>query len=295
MDNSKRHAYLIIAHNDFDVLEKLLMLLDNDRNDIFIHIDKKVKNFDFDYYKNIVKKSGLCFTERTNIMWGHHSQIMCELLMLKYAVQGEYQYYHLLSGIDFPVKKQSEIHRFFDENNGKEFVRIADFDKNSIESRVVYYHFTRYHRNRNKYIRRIGRYIDRMLVNIQKRLKIFRKIANAANIKGGPNWFSITHSLAMYVVSEEKWIRKHFKHTLCADEVFLQTLITNSSFKENLYLNNRKYSDNMRYVSWGANAPRVLDNSDFDLLINSNKLFARKFSMKKEPEFVEKLYNYLKE
>ena len=37
-----RHAYLIIAHADFELLENLLSVLDYEDNDIFIHIDKKV-------------------------------------------------------------------------------------------------------------------------------------------------------------------------------------------------------------------------------------------------------------
>lgn len=36
-----KHAYLIMAHNEFDILEKQLILLDDYRNDIYIHIDKK--------------------------------------------------------------------------------------------------------------------------------------------------------------------------------------------------------------------------------------------------------------
>ena len=31
-----KHAYLIMAHNDFDILEKQLRLLDDIRNDIYI-------------------------------------------------------------------------------------------------------------------------------------------------------------------------------------------------------------------------------------------------------------------
>ena len=45
-----KHAYLIIAHNNFYILEKLIKLIDDKRNDIYIHIDKKIRNFDFDYY-----------------------------------------------------------------------------------------------------------------------------------------------------------------------------------------------------------------------------------------------------
>lgn len=37
------HAYLIIAHNEFEVLTKLIGLLDDNRNDIYVHIDKKVE------------------------------------------------------------------------------------------------------------------------------------------------------------------------------------------------------------------------------------------------------------
>ena len=47
-----KHAYLIMAHNEFYILEKLLKLIDDERNDIYLHIDKKAKNFNFDKIKN---------------------------------------------------------------------------------------------------------------------------------------------------------------------------------------------------------------------------------------------------
>ncbi|SCN26461.1 hypothetical protein N3C_2841 [Clostridium sp. N3C] len=55
MKNGK-HAYLIIAHNNFYILEELIKLLDDTRSDIYIHIDKKVKNFNFYKFKEIPKK-----------------------------------------------------------------------------------------------------------------------------------------------------------------------------------------------------------------------------------------------
>ena len=48
-----KHAYLIVAHNNFYILEKLIRLIDDTRNDIYLHIDKKTKNFDFEYFKNM--------------------------------------------------------------------------------------------------------------------------------------------------------------------------------------------------------------------------------------------------
>ena len=50
----KKHAYLIMAHDNFYILEKLIQLIDYDLNDIYIHIDKKAKNFNFNYFRNLV-------------------------------------------------------------------------------------------------------------------------------------------------------------------------------------------------------------------------------------------------
>ena len=36
-----RHAFLIIAHGDYDILEMEISLLDHERSDIYILIDKK--------------------------------------------------------------------------------------------------------------------------------------------------------------------------------------------------------------------------------------------------------------
>ena len=59
-----KHAYLIMAHNNLYVLEKLLLLLDDYRNDIYIHIDAKLKNVNLTYFKNIINKSNLIYTKK---------------------------------------------------------------------------------------------------------------------------------------------------------------------------------------------------------------------------------------
>lgn len=37
-----KHAYLIIAHNEFELLKLLIDRIDDARNDIYIHIDQKL-------------------------------------------------------------------------------------------------------------------------------------------------------------------------------------------------------------------------------------------------------------
>ena len=51
---NKKHAYLIMAHNDFQILIEILKELDHERNDIFLHIDKKTLEFPEQKIKNAV-------------------------------------------------------------------------------------------------------------------------------------------------------------------------------------------------------------------------------------------------
>lgn len=41
-----KHAYCILAHNNWEQLQLLLNCIDDDRNDIYLHIDvKQIKKF----------------------------------------------------------------------------------------------------------------------------------------------------------------------------------------------------------------------------------------------------------
>lgn len=53
----EKHAYLIMAHTQFEQLGVLLELLDYGENDIYLHIDKKAKFVDEGWLYSLVKKS----------------------------------------------------------------------------------------------------------------------------------------------------------------------------------------------------------------------------------------------
>ena len=56
-----KHAFLIIAHNEYPILEVLLSMLDDERNDIYLHIDKRAVGL----YQKILL-SGKTFSNKTN-------------------------------------------------------------------------------------------------------------------------------------------------------------------------------------------------------------------------------------
>ena len=289
-----KQAYLIMAHNDFTVLEKELKLLDNENNDIYLHIDKKVKNFDFDYFKNLIKKSNLYFTKRLDVRWGSFKQIECEYLLFKTASVNNYSYYHLLSGIDMPLKSQTEIYEFFKENKGKEFVCFDNHKNISISAleRVKYYHFfTSLARSKNKLLRKFFQKFHFHSLKIQKKLKVNRLKKVNYGFRKGANWVSVTNEFVKYLLSKEKEVKKIFKYSYCADELFVQTIIYNSKFYQNVYSKkNDDYLGIKRFIDWQRGEPYTFTIEDYDLLMNSNCFWARKFSSQKDKEIIDKIY-----
>lgn len=292
------HAYLIIAHNKFNQLKKLLQVLDDPRNDLFIHIDKKsLHNFCLDDVKQILKYSKIYLIENpVSVIWGSESQIVAELLLLKKATNtNQYDYYHLLSGIDFPLKSQEYIHNFFDNNKGKEFIEYCF--NNNIEKRIQYYYFF------NKFIGKPNT-IPKKIVNIIEKISI--KIQEVLNLKRypnkifykGANWFSITDKCARYIINKKEEILQTYKNSFCCDELFVQTIIYGTQFYDNLYFtnhNSKEYSNLsiMRYIDWKRGNPYTFKSIDYDNLINSPYLWGRKFDEDIDSKIIDKLIAYI--
>ena len=79
----QKHAYLIMAHGDFALLQCLARALDDPRNDLFIHIDAKVSNLP---EVRTEKAGAYMLKDRIDVRWGDVSQIETELLLFKTAV-----------------------------------------------------------------------------------------------------------------------------------------------------------------------------------------------------------------
>jgi len=72
----------------------------------------------------VVEKAGLTMlSDRVDVRWGDLTVVEAEYKLFEAAkAKGPYQYYHLLSGVDLPLKSQDYIHEFCDRYGGKEFI-----------------------------------------------------------------------------------------------------------------------------------------------------------------------------
>lgn len=66
-----KHAYLLMIHENSLVLNRLIRLIDDNWNDIYIHIDKNAKNIDPSEIKQFAQKSKVYFVKRHKVYWGN--------------------------------------------------------------------------------------------------------------------------------------------------------------------------------------------------------------------------------
>lgn len=291
-----KHAYLIMAHNQLPLLRILLTCLDHEDNDIFIHMDKRT-SCDLTELRAVVKKSGCWFTPRIRVSWGGYSQIQAELILLQTAVnRGSYAYYHLITGVDLPLRSQDRIHAFFDSCGGKEFISCSSDVPTAFSDRLRYYYpFQEYFQRGSL----PGRILRGGLLRLQKLLRIDRTRQLQATLGVGSAYFDITEEMAHYLLSQKPFIEKHFRFTLCCDEMFLQTVFLSSPYgdKNVRYHSNqpthpfinRTYLDVMRAIDWTRGEPYTYTEADYDMLMESGCLFARKFDYDKTPALVHRI------
>jgi len=285
--NAHRHAYLIICHNNFEQLCLLLELLDDVRNDIYIHIDKKVKEPPFDMLRGAVRASGLEFVERVDVSWGGYSQIRAEMMLLEAAAPKGYAYCHLISGVDMPLKTQDEIHAFFDALGQRECVNLSP-TQYAVDRVMYYYPLQDFVSRKKGFVFKLLRGLQKLLVAAQRLLGFNRVRGQEQYFVKGSNWVDISGEFASWILDRKEWVEKTFKNSFCADELFVEAMLMQSPFKDRLY------SDELRHIDWERGWPYTFTKEDYALLCGSDMLFARKLDSNVDAEIVRLIYEHVK-
>lgn len=294
------HAYLLLVHACPGQVCKLLSLLDDPRNDIFVHIDGKAA-FGPETFRDVCRFSRVQFiSPRLPVHWGGVNMMRATLALLKAATAEPHAYYHLLSGMDLPLKTQDEIHAFFNAHPGYEFLKLWPVEQKR-ESRFRY--FTLFPEGNGFFL---TNWANNVVKGILMALHI--RINKDIDFRMASQWFSITDACARYVIGEEAWLEKVFRRTGTCDEVFLPTLLWRSTFKERLYDTtlhqerelsvNTEHLGNLRFIDWtrgeSIRHPWTFRSEDWDLLMRVPYFWARKFDERVDAQIIDRLYGHLK-
>lgn len=266
-----RIACIVIAHKGPLQIERFIKKFHGLPFDFYLHIDKKVDQKLFEQLQDL---SQVYFvTKRVSIRWASYSYIEALLNSLKQVLGTgiRYDFISIMSGQDYPIKPVEDLYATFKQNPGKNFIcydETGEWWKDAI-SRINRYHFTNFGFR--------GRYRIQFFLNA---ILPIRKFPLPYELYGGPKAMCMTLSIdcAEFVFSfieSNSKLRRFIRFTWGPDEFIVPTIIMNSDFKESV-VNNNFY-----YIDWskGGVSPKTLQAEDYDLLVASDKMLARKFDM----------------
>lgn len=262
-----RHAYLIMAHNNFATLQNLIHALDDSRNDIYVHIDAKSPAIPVlvsaHSYLKIIDK-------RIDVQWAHISQVKAEYALLEEAVaRCSYAYYHIISGTHFPLRSQKEIHGYYDSLCGRSVVMSLFYTDVDLMHKLGKRHFYLANAvNGSGMWHLANNLLWRLMLRFQKESKARKERLFKGKFS---QWVSLSANDIKSVMDMCDEVLDKFRYAFCSDEHFIPYIFAKSGIKP---VDNPK----LLYMDFPGASPRNLTVADYDALMHSNAIFARKFS-----------------
>jgi hypothetical protein len=116
-----------------------------------------------------------------------------------------------------------------------------------------------------------------------------RKMPAGLQPYGGSQWWTLSREAILYIsefIDRLPSFVSFSKRSFIPDESFIQTIVSNS------HLSDRITGDDLRLVVWDRPSPpypAVLRIDDLDMLLASEKLFARKFDSRIDETVIQAL------
>ena len=293
-----RIAYIILAHKLPGQLVRLVSKLNTKDTHFFIHVDKKTGD---ETYKGMTeplrKYENVFFLERHMCIWGDfgHVEATLEGIRTILGMGLEFDYIVLLTGQDYPIKSNKQIHDALDESNGTSFIEnfALPSDRWKSESggmdrlNQLYFNWLGRRRKVLNTQKVIPRFFHDGLMRAAEALQIRTRLPENYTVFGGSSYWCLTRECIEYIdqfVNHNPAYVKFFRQATIADEMFFQTILMNSP------LTDRLINNDMRFIVWTTSAsPKIITRHFFAELISTNDFFARKFDATVDAEIMDML------
>ena len=263
-------AHIILVHNKPDQLHRLLMAIAHPDVVSFIHIDKKCRMDDFSFLTKL--DNVVTVSKRIDVTWGGFSIVRAIVTSINEISRhtSTFDYVNLISGQDYPLKSPKAILDYLYQHPGRIFMDYFLPGHRWLEDlniKLFRYHLTDY---KFKGSTRLEQYLSKILPSIS--------IPKDFVLVGNSGWFTLDWESASYVLNffkhNRSFIRK-FKLSWGSDEYLIQSILYNSPLRSKIV------NDNLRLINWkeGNASPSIFTFEDEAKLLNSTKLFGRKFDL----------------
>lgn len=277
-----RLVYVVVAHKNPGQLARMVSALTTGEEDFVVHIDGKQDIAPFVHALDGRKAVHFVGHRVPVYTTGYppgtgYSQARAILSALDEACSGrDFDYVVLLSGQDYPIKRNDEIHAHFERHRGKEFLGrfplSEDPEQAAVELKARLKRIERWYVEdllRAKYLKGLNTVVSTFLPK--------RKFPAGYRPYWGSVYWRFTSPCARFVVDfarEHPDFIRFFRFVGCPDEYVFHTIVLNSPFAGNVV------DDNLTYMDWPCTFhPKTLMVEHFPALARSEKLFARKFDV----------------
>ncbi len=246
-------AYIILAHKHPAHLARLVGRLAAPSVSFFVHIDA---NTDGATHRELTHSlSGypnVYLLPRHPSSWASWGivQAILEGLEQIHRTYLQPDYVILLSGQDYPLKSADEIDTFLRSYRGSSFIDVRQLPD--------------YNWNRHGAIDRFPA----------------EPLPAGMHPFGGSAWWALSGDCAAYVTGvthRATDLMRLLSAVGVPDEHVIQTIVANSPFRHRLTRLDADAVSALHYVDWRRGSPKLLTTEDFDRLLASPALFARKF------------------
>lgn len=305
MKKNLKIAYVVLCHDEPELLRRTALALNYADDKIFVHVDNKRDISDF--YSSTTDLKNICFIEnREDIYWGGFNSVVATIKLFRRVIEDDIHYDRivLLQGKDYPLHSPHYIHNFFAERSNEEFCKAKNI--------TVSY-------NPKEYMQCCGCWIMDGKNTLPKRIlrKVFSIMNTKLKVKYRKGYFSfkgqkwdvykgwaqialtrecVEHIIRVY--DEMPKYNKFIKYRFPPDEIYFHTIVHNSSFKNKISeysLTPRKGNEwfsenlNLTYFEYPTTVTVFTKASDCVDLLKTNALFIRKVTSSSSTELLDEL------
>lgn len=302
-------TYLILAHNNPLLLNRLIERLDDCDVNFYIHIDKKSKdNFEvLESFSNVH-----LISKRIDVGWGDISLVETVIMCCRIIAQecGDDTCVVLLSGPDYPVKSKQYIKSYL-ENNRYNFIngvkipsercswqengrrRLSCYALRLEARKIASIEPRKFNVNNMKQLLKVGLYKPSRILRALRILFTFpqREHPEYAIPYGGEFWWILQietiREIIRFVERHPDFMEYH-KNTAIPDEMFINTIVYN------IVDRNLIKEDSLRFIKWaGTPSPQDVTMEDRDMICRCHDdkdiLFMRKVVTEEVRDLIDKM------
>lgn len=282
-------AFLFSAYTDPEHLLRLIQALP-EGSEAFIHIDAKS---DIAPFKAIVKSKHIHYiSQRYHVVWGSYRQTQYQIALIRAALESgiAFDYLITMSGMEYPIWSNREMEEYLTTQRKEnrellQALRLTDQPPHQQRLYIRHWPFNNVYAKPGSMKSRCRVLLRKLMfaVGMRKPLE-FDADGHHYKMYKGSDWFGITPELGAYIL--DRWdnspeLRAYFEDSFTPSETAIHTIAFNSEkFFPRCIFNDGPYTrlvdlTPLCYIDYRP-LVHVLDESYFDTLLQSGKMFCRK-------------------